>query len=104
MAEANLKHEKDDADRAPMGLFLDACFHHCMKWDAGISINGTNQPAAFANFMGAAEQWYAGRGREANRNSSRIWLQQDYSAVDLPCKDCCIGVEHAELSAPQQAA
>lgn len=76
-----------------------------MKWGSDISIDGINQPVAFAKFMRAAEDWHAGRVEQLERESPvRIWLEQDYSVSDLPCKECCIGVTQDRASAPQRAA
>merc|ERR1712139_193764 len=102
-AEDDLRDDRAEDERAPFGIFLDACFHHCMKWDSPISIDGSSQPVAFSKFMSAVEEWNVSRSTNSTGNASnatvpkRIWLQQDYGAVNLPCKDCCIGVEHAEM-------
>lgn len=113
LAESFVREPKKGR-RPPIGLYLDACFHHCMKWDSNIRISGQTQPEAFAKFMHAAEKWHARRthkggfgNKEPDHGTVKLWLQQDYSnAGDLPCKDCCVGEADGANpgSGPQAAA
>jgi len=95
--ETTRSHGAHSQGRAPVGLFLDACFHHCMKWSE-ISIGGAAQPEAFASFMGIVSRWrharHSSTSEEGDTNFSQIWLRQVYDSGRLPCKECCHLPDH----------
>lgn len=87
--------------KAPVGVFLDACFHHGMRWSE-IGIDGSTQPQAFEEFMFAAEAWHARTGKRFQS----MWLQQHFVPTELPCRECCLPSPTTGVSAaggPQRA-
>jgi len=88
-SEGQFVSSRRSDDMVPQGLFLDACFHHCMKWSE-ISIDGISAPVAFSAFMRTAEEWHDGRQTKSGLGAQEYWLQQVYDEMNLPCTDCCV--------------
>merc|ERR1712205_12897 len=84
--EVERRLKLNESTKAPVGVFLDACFHHGRKWSE-IEIGDVSQPQAFEKFMIAAEAWHIG----ATANDFEVtWMRQDFVLQELPCKQCCL--------------
>lgn len=81
-------HHAAVSSPAPVGYFLDACLHHCMKWN-DIVIENVTSAVAFAKFLDVAKNWHEGRREYTDNTILRgLHFAQVYNTDELPCGQC----------------